>query len=222
MWYQPQSYKLNTHTKYLLMDLTLDRSGGIGFRCVVDIAPPICKSAICGSVETPAAVIDLTQIGTKDWKHWGLQSATDVNRKITGGNLITATVIGSSTPILYTNDPTTYSWSDGEPSRTITRTPTGIYVSGIGRGFKITVPAQTTRQTLRLYFGLFQSSGNVTVTLSSTPGTYTKTIEDPATAITNVCFVIDFAASSSGEVLTVVWEQSTGDGNVTLQSVTLS
>jgi hypothetical protein len=225
MWYQPQSYKLNTHTKYLLMDPTMDRSGGIGFRCVVDastVPPPPCKSAICGSVETPGVVVDLTQIGTKDWRHWGLQSATDINRKITGGGLITATVIGTSAPILYTNDPTTYSWSDGEPTRTVTQTPTGIYVAGVGHGFKITVPAQTTKQTLRIYLGLWESSGTVNVTLSSTPGTYTKTIEDPASAITNVCFVIDFTASSPSEVLTVLWEQSSGDGNVTLQSVTLA
>jgi hypothetical protein len=222
MWYQPQSYQLNQHTKYLLMDPTMDRSGGIGFRCVVDAPPPPCKSAICGSVETPGSVINLTQLGTKDWKHWGLLSVNEVNRKATGGNLITSAIIGPSTPLLYTNDPTTYSWTDGVPTGSVTQTPTGIYVTGVGHGFKITVPAQTTHQQLRLYFGLFESSGTVTVTLSSTPGTYTKTVNDPRTGIMNVCFVIDFVASSSGETLTVVWEQESGGGNVTLQSVTLS
>jgi formylglycine-generating enzyme required for sulfatase activity len=35
-WYFPQAYKLSQHGKYLLMAPSIDRSGNIGFRCVVD------------------------------------------------------------------------------------------------------------------------------------------------------------------------------------------
>ncbi|HEV2708980.1 MAG TPA: SUMF1/EgtB/PvdO family nonheme iron enzyme [Edaphobacter sp.] len=35
-WYFPQAYKLSQHGKYLLMAPSLDRSGAIGFRCVLD------------------------------------------------------------------------------------------------------------------------------------------------------------------------------------------
>ena len=35
-WYFPQAYKLTEHGKYLLMAPSLDRSGAIGFRCVMD------------------------------------------------------------------------------------------------------------------------------------------------------------------------------------------
>jgi formylglycine-generating enzyme required for sulfatase activity len=35
-WYFPQAYKLSQHGKYLLMAPSIDRSGTIGFRCVVD------------------------------------------------------------------------------------------------------------------------------------------------------------------------------------------
>ncbi len=35
-WYFPQAYKLNEHGKYLLMAPSIDRSGAVGFRCVVD------------------------------------------------------------------------------------------------------------------------------------------------------------------------------------------
>jgi formylglycine-generating enzyme required for sulfatase activity len=38
MWYFPQAYRLDEHAKYLLMAPSLDRSGTIGFRCVVDTA----------------------------------------------------------------------------------------------------------------------------------------------------------------------------------------
>jgi len=36
IWYFPQAYQLNEHGKYLLMAPSLDRSGAIGFRCVMD------------------------------------------------------------------------------------------------------------------------------------------------------------------------------------------
>jgi formylglycine-generating enzyme required for sulfatase activity len=36
IWYFPQAYKLNEHGKLLLMSSSMDRSGGVGFRCVVD------------------------------------------------------------------------------------------------------------------------------------------------------------------------------------------
>lgn len=36
VWYFPQSYRLNEHEKLLLMAPSRDRSGTIGFRCVVD------------------------------------------------------------------------------------------------------------------------------------------------------------------------------------------
>ncbi len=35
-WYFPQAYELTEHGKYLLMAPSIDRSGAVGFRCVVD------------------------------------------------------------------------------------------------------------------------------------------------------------------------------------------
>jgi gamma-glutamyl hercynylcysteine S-oxide synthase len=34
IWYFPQAYKLNEHGKLLLVSPSMDRSGGVGFRCV--------------------------------------------------------------------------------------------------------------------------------------------------------------------------------------------
>ena len=36
IWYFPQAYRLTEHGKYLLMGPSIDRSGTVGFRCVVD------------------------------------------------------------------------------------------------------------------------------------------------------------------------------------------
>jgi hypothetical protein len=38
-WYFPQAYLLSQHGKYLLMAPSMDRSAGIGFRCVMDAQP---------------------------------------------------------------------------------------------------------------------------------------------------------------------------------------
>jgi formylglycine-generating enzyme required for sulfatase activity len=37
-WYFPQAYKANEHGKYLLIAPSKDRSGAVGFRCVMDAA----------------------------------------------------------------------------------------------------------------------------------------------------------------------------------------
>jgi formylglycine-generating enzyme required for sulfatase activity len=36
LWYFPTAYKLSEHSKYLLIGPSKDRSGSVGFRCVVD------------------------------------------------------------------------------------------------------------------------------------------------------------------------------------------
>jgi formylglycine-generating enzyme required for sulfatase activity len=36
IWYFPQAYKLNEHGKLLMTSPSLDRSGGLGFRCARD------------------------------------------------------------------------------------------------------------------------------------------------------------------------------------------
>jgi len=35
-WYFPQAYKVEEHGKFLLIAPSKDRSGAVGFRCVVD------------------------------------------------------------------------------------------------------------------------------------------------------------------------------------------
>ncbi|HEY3413976.1 MAG TPA: SUMF1/EgtB/PvdO family nonheme iron enzyme [Armatimonadota bacterium] len=49
-WYFPQAHRLDQHGKYLLMSPGKDRSGAIGFRCVVDAQAPRKATSL-----TPAA-----------------------------------------------------------------------------------------------------------------------------------------------------------------------
>jgi len=49
VWYFPNLLRIDTHGKLLLMAPSIDRSGGIGFRCVKDessTAPAATKAAV--------------------------------------------------------------------------------------------------------------------------------------------------------------------------------
>jgi len=140
-----------------------------------------------------------------------------VDRKTTGGNKITAVAIGGNT-LQYGNNDNGFSWSDGTPTQRVTNTITGIYIVGQGHGFKITVPATTTKQTLYLYVGLWQSQAKLEVSLSNTSGGYTNTQQGSL----DVCYVIEFSASSNDQTLVLTWTQEdNSDGNVTLQAAVL-
>src|SRR5438309_7686007 len=82
---------------------------------------------LTGSVAPPPASVNLTVEGSTDWIHWGLNTATDVDREINGGPLITNfSTIGSGTNVVsLTDSPSKASWIDGTPDLTVTNTPSG-------------------------------------------------------------------------------------------------
>ncbi len=102
---------------------------------------------------TPIAngsTIALTPEGILDWKHWGFGGVSGVDRKATGGGLISDyTYIGVSAPASST-PPVTYTWTDGTPNATGSHTG-GIKAVGAGEGFQITVPAESYERVLNLY-----------------------------------------------------------------------
>uniref|UniRef100_A0A6B2KXM6 Sulfatase-modifying factor enzyme-like domain-containing protein n=1 Tax=Arcella intermedia TaxID=1963864 RepID=A0A6B2KXM6_9EUKA len=221
-WYEHQTYNLTLHTKYLLMAPSLDRSGGIGFRCVVDTPnspPPTCTSNICGSMIAPLENIDLTKDGSLGWTHWGLTDPNSIITKVDGIK-ITASTIGG-TPLQYSNNPNWYTWTDGYPVPQATNTSTGVFVSGKGNGFQITVPATTEFQTLHLYVGVWESKASITVQLSDGSAYWSDNSLQNALGTLNTEYIIQFRANTPG-VLTVNYIQTDTEGNITLQSATLS
>src|SRR2546423_11319435 len=91
----------------------------------------VSAGSLSGTVTTPPSSVNLTTEGTADWVHYGLNTATDVNRKSTGGSQITtATLIGTGTTKARFNDsPSTYSWTGGTPTATVNNTPTCVYIN---------------------------------------------------------------------------------------------
>ena len=149
--------------------------------------------------------MNLTTEGTLDWVHWGLGSATDINRKNSVAPGIGPLAGVGANPIqqLDTNH-LAFSWSDGAPTLAVSNSPTGLFVQGLANGFEITVSADTERRRLRIFAGAEAATGLFEATLSdgSAPGYYDESLASAA-SISNGVFVLDFAAASSGQTLTV-------------------
>jgi hypothetical protein len=168
---------------------------------------------------TPADV-NLTTEGTIDWVQWGLVNNTDVNHKSSGPSAITLTTngtltqFGSYTPTLH--------WSDGTPTANA-QTNSGVWVGNPGDVLTVTVPADTTTRTLRLYLTSYHSTGILRAHLSDGSAT------DFMTAVTvtgNVYnrYTFTFRAAYTAQTLTVTWalQSTAGAGaSVDIMAATL-
>jgi len=183
--------------------------------------------------------VELTAIGKLDWVHWGLYTDSSVNRKsCTAAPISDFTLLGDTnctncflTEYQYSDNANGYSWHDGVPVSSVTNTTTGIwaynYPVPIGSGFQLTVPADKAPKTLLVYVGAFEAAGQLTASLSD-GGSFTSLPNATVDNFTNGpggVFTLNFAANSTGQVLTVTWKVQTIrgiDANVTLQAAALT
>jgi hypothetical protein len=108
------------------------------------------------SSPNPPSAINLTTDGPVDWVHWGNGGPQVVDRKSGVPPLISnISVLGTSAPAWLADNPTFFNWTDGAPTVSATNNRTGIFVSSAGNGFEISVPADTTFRTVRLYTGFW-------------------------------------------------------------------
>jgi len=203
------------------------------------VLPPL--GTMQGGVDTNIAsltVVDLTAEGTLDWANWGLTAVSDFNDKAVGGvpvGLISNwTVYG---PIGYGPDldnfsdqPYGFSWTNGTPTATASTTGHGtanyVYVGSLGAGFQITVPADTTKKVLKLYYGGWECRTRVMAMLSdnSAPPLINDSVDDPAGNVAYGVATIYFAAASAGQTLTVTVYDVVDyqGGNVAISAATLA
>lgn len=180
---------------------------------------------LTGSPVTVPAGVNLSNEGTADWAHWGLDSAAAFNRKSSVSQKISNfTAVGNLTPIRYTNSGNSFSWIAGTPTSSVSNTSTGLYVYDVGNGFKIDLPADTTPQTLKLYIGLWNAGGRLEATMSD--GSASPLIDTSlvSTGVLDSTYTIGFRAASAGQTLSVKWVVVSSThplGNVTLQAATL-
>lgn len=181
--------------------------------------PVVVTPALALSAGEVPSNVNLTVEGTRDWVHWGQDSASDVDRKTVTPVIVD---LGGSSRGKYDNNPELFSWSDGAPTNFTTGTPTGIYSCGEGATFKLRVPASATTRTLALYAGVWRATGQLKITLGGITVNRTLTDEDD---ISTRRFAIRFKATP-GTNLTVTWTATAvfhpTCGNVDMQAATLN
>jgi hypothetical protein len=181
---------------------------------------------LTGALGFPPTSVNLTVEGTGDWIHGGLINSNSVNRKAGVAPQVNIDVLGTQPAKRFSNNYTSFTWTDGAPVTTESGTPTGVYVTGFTNGFKITAPADTTPRRLKLYAGLYGSAENLQAFLSdaSAPA-WSDTSLDDIYANRYAAYTIDYSAASPGQTLTVLYRLSRAYdmdfGNVTLPAVTL-
>jgi hypothetical protein len=172
-----------------------------------------------GSPSSSNSLVNLTAEGTGDWEHWG-EGAVNHKAGVTA-QLSSYTVVGAGGVSTYGNDPRPVSWTDGTPLASSTNNFNGVWIAGIGQGFSITAPADTTSRTLVVHVGGWQSGGTFTAHLSDGSAVdYTSTTAT-ASGQYDGNYTLTYNAASAGQTLTVTWKMSSGTGNVTLNAAAL-
>jgi len=210
------------------------RKGAFALAFAVLAVAHVNAALLTGNVAPAPASNNLTLEGTLDWIHWGLNQASDVNRKITGLSQISNyTLIGAGTNrVRFDTGPSRYSWLDGSPTAVVNNTPTGVYINnfdGPGRGFEFTAPADLLPRILRVYVGEFGATGTLTAMLSDNSAEpFSLAMPGMQAATVQGVYTLNYAADSPGQTLTVRWVETTdlnppgGADNITLQAATLS
>jgi hypothetical protein len=175
----------------------------------------------------PPAGVTLSSEGTSDWAHWGLTSASSFDHKSGVTQQISNyTLLGSTNPRRFTDSDVACSWSGGTPTASAANSTTGIFFYGIGNGYRLRIPAQSSESVLKLYFGLWNAKGRFEARLSdgSVPS-YVAYLDNPSDILDRVV-TLSFSAASSGVNLIVEYtvENNYGNswGNITLEAATLA
>jgi hypothetical protein len=227
------TYKATSASKLLTVTYTQSSSttGNVTLQAAtLAITPPTTTvGSLSATTSTPSGAANLTTQGSTDWMHWGSSgSATEFDFKSTGGNQISNVATGG-TQVQYCGSAATFTWTDGFPNTTATADSCGIYVTGTGGSFRITVPAQTTSHTLYVYAGVWYAQASVSAVLSDGSATpYTDTTLSNSGGTTNRLYAITFKSGSPGQSLTFQISDSDaytspyGPGNITLEAAALS
>ncbi|MFC4779444.1 fibronectin type III domain-containing protein [Paenibacillus sp. GCM10023252] len=198
------------------------------------------KAALLRGSVAPSGSADLTKEGNLDWTVWGTNTEDPkaAVRKVGVPEQISAlATIGSAEYVkAYTADwwgTHSASWSDGTPEAAGTNVPAAIVTGGPkGSGFKLSVPADTTAKTLKLYLGVMGTKGILKARLSdgSAPDFVTSNEDSDPSVINNSggpaskVVSLTYQAASPGQTLDIEYtlEYNHWGNTLWLQAAALS
>ena len=166
-WYFPRALRNDQHNKYFLMDASYERASTVGFRCA-RAAPADDRSAaadcvpgagaLCLRLHPPAAFVDFD--GAAAWIHCGLAgTACDRKAKATA-NL---THVSGEATSQFTNNPSAFSWTGGEPTKRTANTTHGVFATaGSLARLEATAPEGSVGE-LTVFAGAYYAAADFTV-----------------------------------------------------------
>ncbi|MGH9646297.1 MAG: DUF5074 domain-containing protein [Bryobacteraceae bacterium] len=211
--------------------VTLSINGTSGLLTHIALVPLTVNSPgggspfMTGSLLTPTGTQNLTALGQSDWAHWGLIPVPSFDHKATGATQIRDyTVVNGEAgmAVSFTGNPVGFAWTDGSPHGVVSNTATGVYISGAGRGFQISVPADTTPRTVTIYVGLYATTGKMTAHLSDNTVADFVDLSFSSGGSAPAAYVIHYQAASAGQKVTLTFVNAGSGGNVNLQAAALS
>jgi hypothetical protein len=205
-----------------------DNRGATYTSKAVDVFVYTNGGSLTGSGAVPPQEVTLSDEGTNDWAHWGLNSSTSFDHKANVTQQITNfTSIGTNTILQYADNFTAYSWTGGTPTASASSSTTGVYIYGLTNGFELTLPASLQSRTVKVYVGLYAARANFRAWLSdaSAPEFSDTTLASNYDNAYQV-YTLNYKAASNNQTLTIrhtaLNSYDTVFGNVTLQAATLS
>jgi hypothetical protein len=174
----------------------------------------------------PTGQRSLSNEGSSDWVHWGLSSENSVDRRAGSIPAITAEALGPNILHQYNDNHVTFDWSGGSPTANAVSTPTGIFILGVGNGFRVTAPAEPTMHTLRIYMSAFGADYHMIAHVSdnSAPDYMDDLINTVMVGGVYRMYTFNYKSNTPGQTFTVTWVNTMdhyGGANVTLQAATL-
>ena len=179
--------------------------------------------SLAGSVSPAPTAVYLTDVGAQDWTHWGLTTASTINRKSSVPRQIGDLTLLGTAPGRFGRDPSwaRHRWTDGTPTPSRLGFSGGIYFEGDARGYRLRVPAGTTQQTLRLYMGGWASTSRLEARLSD-GSAVPYVVKFGGVDVYSREATLTFRAASNGRTLTVRHTRVGEAGNIALQAAALS
>ncbi len=187
------------------------------------------QDAINASVAAATGSVNLTTEGTSDWSHYGQNNAASFDHKALGGYQISPATISAVYADRFTDNAVSFNWSDGAPTASNGGTVNGVFA--VNGTFTISVYADASPRTLKVYVGGYQSSGAFTASLSDDASGAATYVDNSASSagLGNTdgnhyyaVYTLTYQAASAGQTLTISWGQTSQTGNVTLVAATLS
>ena len=152
---------------------------------------------VSGSVSAAASIVELTGAGELDWNHANRGGA--FLHKNVGTTLVSDPIAIGAPTVNWTNDATTYHWTDGTPTASSSNATIKYFQGSTGKGFYFTVPAELDFRLLHVYLGAATGTGKLRAFLNDNScSAFETTVSGKDKDAT-----IRFLGASAGSYLTV-------------------